>query len=130
MLSRRVEGAVPSGASRESGEVVAFYICGGVRPTPAGFTLFPHGGSIESNEICPAREICAWHASHDFGGEFAINEQPEARLLPVEFKTGAFACPHFHDHQALLKANKAGRCKCACGRRRAAAFAPAAQAAR
>jgi hypothetical protein len=100
-----------------AGDVIAFFICSGVRNTPAGFTLFPSGGIFEETEVCPARDICAWHAAHDLGGEVAVNDQPESRLLPVQFRAAPFACPRFKDHEELLRSRQAAAKRTARGSR-------------
>lgn len=111
MSSHRIVGAPSNDAAQPSGEMVPFYVCGGARETPMGYTLFPYGGTYEVMTVCPAREICAWYAAHDLGGTVEYSDQPPARIIAAAFRTAPFACPHFRDYEKLLREQRKARKK-------------------
>lgn len=73
------------------------FVCAGAKDTPIEHAVFPHGSGCSQMSPCPGRDICAWYASHDLGGDDAYNEMPESMMLRANFRSGPFSCPDFHD---------------------------------
>ena len=93
----------PNGAPSSEKAVVPLFVCGGARDVESKVAVFPYGGTFDELVPCPARDICAWHAAHDFGGDdFHFGDQPKERVLPSAFTSGPFTCPHFHDYAKIM----------------------------
>ncbi len=90
-----------------SANVLPLFACPGAKEVTIQHAVFPHGSGFSEMKACPARAICVWYASHDYGGEFAFNEQPQDRLLGGNFQARPFRCTHF---QSLDR--NAGRSPC------------------
>lgn len=90
----------PLGVSRKDAafapaDVLPLFACPGAKEVAIEHAVFPHGSGFSEMMACPARATCAWYASHDFGGDFAFNEQPQERLLSAEFEEQPFHCTNF-----------------------------------
>lgn len=103
MSSGYAVGLQPRGNRPPQAKIIPLFVCPGAKDAPVGHIVFPHGDGFTELVPCPAREACVWYAGHDLGGSTAINEFPPEVVLPGEFESPNFSCPHFLVDDALCR---------------------------